>query len=224
MNIFQNIFNKLLKPGKDWNFNDVGIPLVNSKFDRINQLITNKDVLDCGCVGSEIQNYGEYERTSLATHQKYARYILGVDIWKEEIEKRQVMGLNVICANVENMELYRTFDAITAGDLIEHLANPGLFLEKPNKHLKSGGVLYICTPNPCSLNNLARAALGARINVHPEHCTWYDFNTLKQLLSRNGFGIKEMYWQDYCKKRIIKLILKYNKSLANSIIIIAEKK
>lgn len=224
MKILPSIFNKLLKPRKDWNFNGVDIPLVNSKFDRVNQLITNKDVLDCGCVGAEIQSLSEYERSSHAIHQKYAGYILGVDVWREEIEKRKSMGINVQYANVETMELNRTFDAIIAGDLIEHLANPGLFLEKANKHLKMGGLLYICTPNPCSLNNLSRATLGARINVHPEHCSWYDFNTLKHLLSRYGFNIKEMYWQDYCRKRIVKVILKFNKCLANSIILIAEKK
>ncbi len=217
-----NIFNFLVKPKENWNSVE-NIPLVNSKFARIDQLISNKEVLDCGCAGHVINSFEEYQGTSNAIHQKYAKYILGVDIWKEEVEKRQAMGVNMVCADVETMDFKRTFDAVIAGDLIEHLANPGLFLNKANKHLKIGGLLYLCTPNPTSLNNITRTILGAKINVHPEHCTWYDFNTLKQILSRYGFNIKEMYWQDYCSRKIIKYILKFRKSMANSIIIIAEK-
>lgn len=216
------IFNLLIRPRKDW-MSDEDIPFVNSKFDRIDQLIYNKEVLDCGCVGDVINNYSEYEGSSNAIHRKHASYILGVDIWKEEIEKRQAMGINVLCANVETMELNKQFDTIIAGDLIEHLANPGLFLERANKHLKMKGLIYICTPNPWSLNNLTRAFLGVKINAHPEHCCWYDFNTLNQILFRYGFVAKEMYWQDYCVKAIVKYILKFRKNLANSIIIIAEK-
>ncbi len=222
MTKLNKILNRLIRPKKDWNL-EKSIPLVNSKFGRIDELIKNKDVLDCGCVGDVIQSFSEFEMSSYAIHKKYARYILGVDIWKEEIEKRREMGIEVLCANVETMELSKRFDAVIAGDLIEHLANPGLFLDKANKHLKMGGLLYICTPNPQSLNNLIRAILGVKINVHQEHCTWYDFNTLKQILSRYGFNIREMYWQDYCNRKILKYILKYRKNLANSIIVIAEK-
>lgn len=216
------ILNLLIRPKKDWDSDEL-ITLVNSKFGRIDELIKNKDVLDCGCVGDVINNFSEYEGSSNAIHKKYAKYIVGVDIWKEEIEKRQAMGINVVCANVETMELKRQFDVIIAGDLIEHLANPGLFLDKANKHLRMGGLLYICTPNLLSLNNLIRAIFGVKINVHQEHTTWYDFNTLKQILSRYGFKVKEMYWQDYCNRKIVKYILKFRKNLASSIIVIAEK-
>lgn len=198
-------------------------PLVKSKFERIDQLIKNKEVLDCGCVGSAINSREDYEKTSHAIHEKHAKYILGVDIWEEEVKKRQKIGCNVICANVETIELNRTFDVVIAADLIEHLPNPGMFLEKANKHLKEGGLLYICTPNAFSLIRCIKALLGIRIDVHQEHTCWYDITTLKQLLERYGFVTKEIYWQDYQAKKESKIILKFRKNLANSIIIITEK-
>ena len=216
------IFNRLIRPKKKWEQMD-SINLVESKFERIHQLIEGKDVLDCGCVGDVIDNIGEYERSSNAMHGKHAKYIIGVDIWGEEIKKRQAMGVNMVCANVENMELGRCFDVVIAGDLIEHLANPGLFLENANKHLRKGGMLYICTPNPWSFNNVVRSILGVKINVHPEHCSWYDFNTLNEILSRYGFSVKEKYLQDYCERNVLKYILRFRNNLANSIIVIAEK-
>lgn len=211
-----------LSTQKNW-VQEENIPLVNSKFDRIDQLICNKDVLDCGCVGDTINNFAEFQNSSHAIHKSHAKYILGVDIWEEEVKKRQEMGLNIIYANVETMELNRFFDAVIAGDLIEHLANPGLFLGNANRHLNTGGLLYICTPNPFSLNSFVRTFLGTKINVHPEHCSWYDFTTLKQLLSRYGFKVKETYWQDYSRRKSLKYVLRFRKSFASSIIIIAEK-
>ncbi|WP_407356693.1 class I SAM-dependent methyltransferase [Methanolobus sp. WCC5] len=220
--MFTKLVNLLIRPNRSWKPQD-HVEFVTSKFDRIDNLIDGKDVLDCGCVGDQISSKEDFDKSSNGIHAAHAKYILGVDIWEEEIKKRQELGLNVVCANVETMDLNRTFDAIIAGDLIEHLANPGLFLEKANKHLNNGGLLYLCTPNPWSLNIIMKSVFGMNINVNPEHCSWFDFKTLNELLSRYDFCIKERYWQDYCKKKTIKHILKMRPNLSTSIIVIAEK-
>jgi len=217
------LLNWIVRPKHEW-VKVKGIPLTNSKFSRIDQLIKNKDVLDCGCVGDVISNKEDFEKTSHAILMKHARSIVGVDIWEEEIEKRREMGYNVICANVEHLELNRTFDVVIAADLIEHLSNPGMFLDTAHKHLKDKGLLYLCTPNAFSLNNCVRALFGIKINVHSEHTCYYDLNTLIQLIARHGFSVKEIYWQDYCTRTVVKFVIKHIKNLASSIIIIAEKK
>jgi len=79
------------------------------------------------------------------------------------------------------------FDVVVAADLIEHLANPGLFLERCREHLRDGGLLCIVTPNAHSLNTSAKALLGVRAAINPKHTSWYDPTTLKQLLARHGF-------------------------------------
>ncbi|HEV8594474.1 MAG TPA: methyltransferase domain-containing protein, partial [Thermoplasmata archaeon] len=105
-------------------------PLVESKFARILELVEGKDVLDCGCIGDVAENLEEAKKASHEQIAKRAKYCLGIDIWKQEVEKRKAMGYNVVDGNVETMSLERQFDVIVASDLIEHLANPGLFLER----------------------------------------------------------------------------------------------
>ena len=53
--------------------------------------------------------------------------VTGIDIDSVGIEHLLNRHYNVICDNVETMSLGRTFDVIVAGEIIEHLENPGLF-------------------------------------------------------------------------------------------------
>ncbi len=79
---------------------------------------------------------------------KNSRTCLGIDIEEKEIIKMKKEGYNVICANVETMQLNLKFDVIIAGELIEHLHNPGLFLNTLYEHLRDEGKLILTTPNP----------------------------------------------------------------------------
>lgn len=198
-------------------------PLVRSKFGRILELVEGKDVLDCGCIGSAAESRDEVRQTSHEQIALKAKYCLGVDIWREEIEKRKTMGYNVVWGNVERMSLERTFDVIVASDLIEHLANPGLFLERAREHLRDRGLLCLVTPNAHSLNTSAKGFLGFRAAVNPEHTCWYDPTTLRQLLARYGFRPVEEYWQDYVKGPLADLALRLRPNLAAHYIVIARK-
>jgi len=198
-------------------------PLVASKFDRIMELVEGREVLDCGCVGGEIHSDAQYEQTTHAALARRAKYCLGIDIWKEEVEKRRALGLDIVHGNVETMNLGRTFDVIVAADVIEHLANPGLFLDRAHEHLRDGGRLCLVTPNAFSLNNAVKYALGREPGVHPEHTTWYDFVTLRQLLARHGFEPLEEYWQDYARGAMTQLALALRPNLAAHLLVIARK-
>ena len=198
-------------------------PLQPGKFPRILELCAGKDVLDCGCVGGEIESAQDFESTSHANIARTAKYCLGIDIWKEEVEKRQRMGLNLVHGSVETMSLGRQFDVIVASDLIEHLANPGAFLDRAREHLRDDGRLCLVTPNAFSLNNTLKYWLGREPGVNPEHTCWYDFVTLEQLLARHGFRPVEEYWQDYRKNAFVALALGLRPNLAAHLIVIAEK-
>ena len=199
-------------------------PLLAGKFARILEICDGKDVLDCGCVGSEIESRGGFDTTSHANLAKRAKYCLGIDIWKEEIDKRRALGLNVLHGNVETMSLGREFDVIVAADLIEHLANPGSFLDRAREHLREDGRLCLVTPNAFSLNNTLKYAAALEPGVHPEHTCWYDFVTLRQLLDRHGFAPVEEYWQDYRRHPLTQLVLAFRPNLAAHMIIIARKR
>ena len=198
-------------------------PLVRSKFGRILELVEGKDVLDCGCVGSPAGAKEDVRQTSHEMISQRAKYCLGIDVWREEVEKRQAMGYNVVWGNVEQMSLDRTFDVIVAADLIEHLANPGLFLDRAHSHLKEGGLLCVVTPNAHSLNTSAKALMGIRIGANPDHTCWFDPTTMRQLLARCGFSPVEEYWQDYSRSALAEVALRLRPNLAAHYIVIARK-
>lgn len=198
-------------------------PLVDSKFGRILDLCTGKDVLDCGCIGDVAETAAEAKQGSHEQIARRAKYCLGIDIWGQEVEKRKAMGYNVMHGNVETMSLGRSFDIVVAADLIEHIANPGLFLNRAHEHLRDEGLLCIVTPNAHSLNTSMKAFLGVRVAVHPEHTCWYDPVTLRQLLRRHGFQPREEYWQDYGRKGLVRIAVRLRPNLAAHYVVIAEK-
>jgi 2-polyprenyl-3-methyl-5-hydroxy-6-metoxy-1,4-benzoquinol methylase len=89
------------------------------------------------------------------------------------------------------MKLGKEYDVIMAGELIEHLSNPGLFLERIKVHLKKTGVFIVTTPNAFSIRNVLRSLLLGWVPTNREHVSWYCIKTLSFLLKRHGFTIKE---------------------------------
>ncbi len=200
-----------------WGFTD-------SKFARILELCRGKDVLDCGCVGSELEDPRTLASTSHYHIAKAARQSVGVDIAADEVAKRRAAGYDVRTANVETMELRETFDVVVAADLIEHLSNPGLFLDRVREHLRPDGLLCLVTPNPWSANGVLKAVAGFRMRVNPEHTCWYDPVTLAQLLERHGFVPREWYWQDYGRNPLATLLARIRPNLAAHFIVIASRR
>ena len=88
-------------------------------------------------------------------------------------------------AGAENFSFPVQFDVIYAGDLIEHIQNPGLFLDNCKKHLKSGGKLIINTPNCYSLENLAGKLMQKEPVVNDDHVCYYNEKTFRQLCKKN---------------------------------------
>jgi SAM-dependent methyltransferase len=82
------------------------------------------------------------------------------------------------------------FAAITLGDVIEHLPDPGATLDSLAALLEPGGVVWIATPDAGS--RLARA-LGPRWwSVIPTHLHLFTRHSLTRLLDRHGFEVLEM--------------------------------
>jgi 2-polyprenyl-3-methyl-5-hydroxy-6-metoxy-1,4-benzoquinol methylase len=82
------------------------------------------------------------------------------------------------------------FDIIISLEVIEHLPDPKYFVAKFEGLVRTGGALYMTTPN---FNSLARHILGKNWNniVYPEHLCYFTNKTMKMLLTR--FNFKEKY-------------------------------
>ena len=158
------------------------------------------EVLKRGCVDARLQKHTAEQREQYKVnllHKRLAELnpqIVGADIDPEGCRVLREKGYNVICENVETMNLGRQFDTIIAGELIEHLENPGLFLRNMHKHLKPGGVIIVSTPNPFYAGSTWKIWRYGKPAVHEDHMGWQDPITLDQLLRRTGYEPTEGYW------------------------------
>lgn len=161
--------------------------------------IAGKDVLDVGCVEHSLDRRNRERVWVHDVLRQNAGSLLGIDIACEDIERLHGLGYNVVCENAEGFDLGATFDVIFAGELIEHLANPGTFLECCRQHLRDDGTLILTTPNAFSVYRLF-STIGRWTNdpyANAEHTCWYSPRVLQSLLRRYGFAIRETCFVDF---------------------------
>ena len=91
---------------------------------------------------------------------------------------------SILRGDVESHDFGCRFEAIVAGDVIEHLSNPGRFLDNCRRHLEAGGTLLLTTPNAKWPTVFLRP--------NPSHALWHDRHTLRHLLERHGFRVVQL--------------------------------
>ncbi|HEY3865248.1 MAG TPA: class I SAM-dependent methyltransferase [Solirubrobacteraceae bacterium] len=83
-----------------------------------------------------------------------------------------------------------SFDAIWAGEVIEHVADTAGWLSELRRVLRSGGVLLLSTPDHGRLRMLgwalAPGAFAARFDPRSDHLRFYTRSTLRELLEEFG--------------------------------------
>jgi 2-polyprenyl-3-methyl-5-hydroxy-6-metoxy-1,4-benzoquinol methylase len=166
----------------------------------IERCVRQGDVLDIGCVDARTARESSASRIEHKPNMLLKRIVelnprtLGVDIDSEGVQALRAMKFDVICEDAETMDLNRQFDTIVAGELIEHLENPGRWLRNMRRHLKDQGVIIISTPNPFYCGQTWKVWRYGKPAVHEDHVNWQDPITLAELLRRTGFELVEGYW------------------------------
>jgi SAM-dependent methyltransferase len=116
---------------------------------------------------------------------------LGIDSDPDGVRLFEERGWPTICADVERLpELDFDFDLVVAGEIIEHLSNPGLFLDSLARRLGPGIEVILTTPNAYAVRRYWRFLLGHE-QVHPDHVAYYSPLTLREALRRAGFVVTE---------------------------------
>jgi 2-polyprenyl-3-methyl-5-hydroxy-6-metoxy-1,4-benzoquinol methylase len=131
-------------------------------------------------------------------------HILGADASGPALDYAESRGVPVLRGHFLGQDFGgRRFDAVTFWAVLEHLADPKLFLEKAFSVLNPGGLCFVLVPN---LRSLAARLLGARYRyIYPQHLNYFTRETLAKLVETR-FSILEsrathfnpvVIWQDW---------------------------
>jgi len=169
----------------------------------IYNIIKDKRVLDVGCLG----DYSNKGRFWVHDFLRKNSDCVGIDLNKKALEKLKKIGeaKEIILGNAETHTFKNKFDVIFAGELIEHLDNPGIFLKNMKKHLKKRGILILTTPNTYSLFWTLRALIKRDTNppVNLEHVSFFTPQLLETLLKNNNWNpIKTDYYETHKTKKV----------------------
>lgn len=192
----------------------------------LSELVKGKTVLDVGCVQHSAVN--ELTDTWLHKHIcRSANRVVGLDYKYDDVIALNSLGYNIICADAMTVELDETFDVIIAGDIIEHIENPAIFLRNMNRYLNPAGKLVVTTPNVFFFRHFFESLYRSPYKTtNPEHVCWYCYFTLENLIKRCGMNAIECFY--FTRSRKTLAILKTIRSrcpgfLASTLVLVASK-
>jgi 2-polyprenyl-3-methyl-5-hydroxy-6-metoxy-1,4-benzoquinol methylase len=142
-------------------------------------------VLDVGC--------GEGQLTAAAAQAGHA--LLGVDVAEEPLrrarEHHPELDVRLIGIDGAWPLADASFDAVWAGETIEHVTDTAGWLSEVRRVLRSGGSLLLSTPAHGRLTLLALALsarrMDERFDPRSDHLRFYTRRSLARLLADFGF-------------------------------------
>lgn len=175
---------------------DKSYPYLSKTLQKIlNKLKYKKKLLDIGC--------GNGSLTKILS--KNFNSTFAIDTSNSAIYFAKKNNLKKVKFKVGSLQLYQskfkrnTFDTITAIEVIEHVYSPDLFLKDVKKIMNKKTNLIISTPFHGYFKNLLISIFG-KFDDHFNplwehgHIKFWSVHTFKELLSRNGLKIKEIYF------------------------------
>ena len=184
---------------------------IKDRMEVIAGLVKGRRTLDLGIVDSRRNRQGTAERLARKPNLLFRRICeinpdaLGIDIDNEGVDILRQQGYNTRMADVMTMDLGQLFEVIVAGELIEHLPDPGQFLRNVRRHLTPDGTVVITTPNPFYWAQIWRIWRHHEPHVHEEHTCWFDPITLQRLCRLSGLEPYATYWVKPRNKNVLKI-------------------
>lgn len=151
---------------------------------RIDWMIENvkgENILDVGC---------SQGITSILLG-KQGKNVIGIDAEDEQIKyanedkKKQGLDKNVefVCGDFSNYKFNKTFDTIVMGEILEHLFNPKLFIDRAVELLNEDGRLVITVP--------------FGINPFPDHKRTFYFTELFKMVNEKIIVTDVMFFNGW---------------------------
>lgn len=142
-----------------------------------------KLILDVGCgSGTVTRFYAEGNR------------VTGIDVDKQALSVcRERYGVETVWADfaTELPFAAAAFDVVVAGETIEHLPYPAIFLEEVRRVLVPTGLFLGSVPNAYRLRNRFDILRGKPFDRDPTHLHHFSLTSLRELLARQ-FVVEEI--------------------------------
>lgn len=151
-------------------------------------------LLDVGCdTGSLL----------IAVSECYGVIPFGLDVSYRAVEASRARGLRVFHGVIDNAPAdFTGFKVVTAVDVLEHTARPGVFLRRLYERILPGGILYLQTPNFESVVYRLGRGICNLTGGHPrdamerlfpvQHVQYFSQNGLRLLAERSGFEVARL--------------------------------
>jgi 2-polyprenyl-3-methyl-5-hydroxy-6-metoxy-1,4-benzoquinol methylase len=179
-----------------------------SRIDYIVNACRGKRVVDVGCVSQG--------RTFVATKDPdwlhgqivdVAQRVVGLDADTEGVSVLRTQGYDCVEGDAESLDsidflklLDGKVDLIVAGEVMEHLSNPGRFLDSCKRLLRIQGgsesKLIVSVPSPYWYREML-AVMSGKEFTSSDHNYWYSPSTLSTLLGKHDFQIQSMVGYSY---------------------------
>jgi SAM-dependent methyltransferase len=132
-----------------------------------------RKVLDLGCRDG-----------SLTRAYASGNEIVGVDADREALAAAAKLGIETHWADLDEPLAFdeATFDVAVAGELLEHLRDPGRLVVEVGRVLRPGGTFVASVPNAYRLKNRLRFLLGREPEDDPTHLQMFSPGDVRRLL------------------------------------------
>lgn len=147
-------------------------------------------ILDIGCGdGGFLRNFPEISRKT------------GLDVVPRDLERTMEFVLHDITVKFPFPD--NSFEAIFAGEVLEHVLDTNFFLKECRRILRPGGTLVLTTPNLCALKNLYFWAAGKQLQYidyrlgQLGHVRYFSPQSIRQITRENGFLLTRLVTNGY---------------------------
>jgi hypothetical protein len=184
---------------ESWRLTTTRIRNYASKLDLLTGSTQGRSVLHLGAVGetcADTETRVAHAPNSVHAHiTRVSARCVGVDSDEPAVRVLTERGIfdNLVCADVTKLRRadvpLERIDVVVAGDIIEHLENPGELLDTLNPLMDRDAKLVITCPNAAGLMIFLRHSAGRAVDGTDHVCSFNIF-TLANLLHRKGWQVE----------------------------------
>ena len=133
-----------------------------------------RKVLDLGCRDG-----------ALTSRYAQGNEVVGVDADREALAEAEKLGIETRWADLDEPLPFEdaSFDVVVAGELLEHLRDPGRLVREVLRVLRPGGTFVASVPNAYRLKNRLRFMLGRKPEDDPTHLQMFSAADVQHLLA-----------------------------------------